>query len=281
MMNKLTLLFCVISSALVIGCGGDPGPEDEDDEGGGSSFVEIEFKDSLSATEPRFSPDGATIAYVQSDLMGDSYDLAVMDAAGNDRKTLAPAGTYLAGPAWTPDGQQIFFTSDGGISMVAPGGGAVSVAVMDFAALDPDVSPDGKSIVYGINGGNLRLVDLANPSTPKDLGASGTSPRFSPDGLSIAFESGDMIKRMELASGMVTDIVDAGTYLASVDWFPDGGRLAITSDEGIEIVTLGATPERKVLRDEFASMNVDVSADGEKIAYSVNGSTNVFVLRGF
>jgi Tol biopolymer transport system component len=276
-MKKSALLVCVTSSVLM-GCGSDS-PSDPGDTG--ASPVEIDFTDGTAASEPRFSPDGAMIAYVQSTQMGDSDDLAVMDAAGDQRKTLAPAGTYLAAPAWTPDGKQIYFSSDSGISMVAAGGGTASVAVMDFATLDPDISPDGKSLVYGINGGNLRLVDLANPGSPKDLGASGTSPRFSPDGQSIAFESGETIKRMELGSGNVTDIVEAGTYLASLDWFPDGERLAITSDKGIEIVTLGASPGRTLVRDEFAATNLDVSADGKAIAYSINGSTNVFVLRGF
>lgn len=278
-MTKLALLFCLASSILTAGCGSET-PE-KDRSGDEDSLVEIDFKDGANAHEPRFSPDGSTIAFMQSTQMSDSSELSVMDTAGDQRTMLAPTGTYLAGPAWTPDGKQIYFSADGGISVVAASGGAASVAVMDFAAMDPDISPDGKSLVYAVNGGTLRLVDLATPDSVKDLGESGTSPRFSPDGQSIAFESGEKIKLMALASGEVTDVVDTGTYLASVDWFPDGERLAITSDDGIEIVTLGASPERKLVRDEFASMDLDLSADGKAIAYTVNGQPSIYVLRDF
>jgi Tol biopolymer transport system component len=284
-MHKYVPLFSLLLLPLLglAGCGSSDPPSDDDDNGGGSdnSPLEIAFAGGAAGEEARFSPSGDTIAFIQSSIMGDESDLSVMDAAGNNRKILAPAGTYLAAPAWTPDGSQIYFSADGGISLVSAEGGAASMVVMDFAAMDPDVSPDGKSIVYSINGGSMKLVDLANPATPKDLGQSGTSPRFSPDGQSIAFESGEKINQMTLSTGEVTEILDAGTYLASVDWFPDGQRLAITSDKGIEIVTLGASPSRTLVRDEFAAKNVDLSADGKAILYGINGSTNIFLLEGF
>ncbi len=258
------------------GCGSS-----DTDGGGGTAGapVELVFKDT-SGGEARFSPDGATIAYVEQSTDSNS-SLAVMTAAGEQRKPLAQAGGYLAGPAWSPDGKQIYFGSDAGISLVAASGGTESVAVMDFATMDPDVSPDGKSIVYGTNGGTLQLVDLATPTMHKDLGVNGTSPRFSPDGQSIAFQSKEMIQIMNLASSAVTDVVDSGTYLGSVDWFPDGKRLAITSEKGIEIVTLGATPERKLVREQFAAKDLDLSPDGKSIVYGINGKKSLFVLTGF
>ncbi|MEO5729153.1 MAG: hypothetical protein ABI134_22040 [Byssovorax sp.] len=245
----------------------------------GNEPTELIFEN--KADEPRFSPDSATIAFVQSKGAMDGADLSVMDVSGNQRKALSPASDFMAAPAWAPDGKQIYFVSDDGVSVVPVAGGTATVAAKAFAVLDPDVSPDGKSLVYAVNGSSLQLVDLANPATSKDLGTNGTSPRFSPDGKSIAFESGDKIKLMDIASLMVTEVVDGGTYLASVDWFSDGKRLAISSDKGIEIVTLGATPSRALVHDEFAAMNVDVSPDGKLIAYTVNGQKSIFVLSGF
>jgi Tol biopolymer transport system component len=282
-MHRSFPLFSLLLLPLLslAGCGSTDPPKN----GGGSDSdegpVEISFGGGIAADEPRFSPAGGTIAFIQSSLMGDDADLSVMDAEGNGRKALAPAGTYLASPAWTPDGKQIYFASEDGISLVSAEGGPPSVAVMDFATMDPDVSPDGKSLVYSINGGTIKLVDLANPTSPKDLGQSGTSCRFSPDGQSIAFESGEKINIMEVSSGAVTEVLDAGTYLASVDWFPDGQRLAITSEKGVEIVTLGESPARTLVREEFAAKNLDLSADGKAILYAINGSTNIFLLEGF
>lgn len=280
MRQSLSVAGLLFSSLLTLAGCGSPERSRSDNGGSGSGLDEITLDDGSQATEPRFSPDGATIAFIQAGS-GDNTNVARMDTSGGMLVTLAPAGTYLAGPAWAPDGKQIYFASIDGISVVPANGGAATVAVNDFATLDPDVSPDGKSLVYGINGSTLKLIDLANPTMPKDLGQFGTSPRFSPDGLSIAFESGEKIMVMTLSSGDVKEVVDAATYLASVDWFPDGKRLAITSDKGLEIVTLDPAGERSLLRDEFAATNIDLSADGASIAYSINGSKSVYILTGF
>ena len=275
MLSKTTSSLLLASFLGLAACGSS------ETTGGDTSNTPTEITFDDNADEPRFSPDSATIAFVQSKGTAMGADLSVMDVSGNQRKALSPASDFMAASAWSPDGKQIYFVSDDGISVVPLAGGTATVAAKTFAALDPDVSPDGKSLVYAINGGNLTLVDLANPDMAKDLGTTGDSPRFSPDGKSIAFSGSEKIKLMDIASGMVTEVVDGGTYLASVDWFSDGKRLAITSDKGIEIVTLGATPTRSVLNDQFAAKNVDVSPDGKMIAYSVNGQKSIFVLSGF
>ena len=276
MLSKTTSSLLLASFLGLAACGSS-----ETTGGGDTSITPTEITFDTNADEPRFSPDSATIAFVQSKGASKGADLSVMDVSGNQRKVITPASDFMAAPAWAPDGKQIYFVSDDGVSVVPVAGGMATGAAKALAVLDPDVSPDGNSLVYAVNGSSLQLVDLANPATAKDLGTNGTSPRFSPDGKSIAFESGDKIKLMEIASGMVTEVVDGGTYLASVDWFPDGKRLAITSDKGIEIVTLGASPERSVLNDQFAAKNLDVSPDGKLIAYAVNGQKSIFVLSGF
>lgn len=271
------LLLSALLALTLSGCGSAESSEGEVSD----EPVEITF-DGASGDKPRFSPDGKTIAFIAHDTTSDASDLGVMAADGSGQEILTPAGGYLAAPAWSPDGKQIYFGSDGGISVVAAKGGEATVVVSDFATMDPDVSPDGKSIVYGINGGTLRLVDLADPTTPKDLGIGGNSPRFSPDGKQIAFQDDEKIKLLSIAGGDITELVDAKSYLASVAWFADGKRLAITSEDGIEIVTLGSgTPERKLVRDEFAAKSLDLAPDGKTVAYAVNGSRSIYLLSGF
>jgi Tol biopolymer transport system component len=279
--SMLTFGLLLTSLLSLAGCGSPERGSGDDDDGGGSKLSTLKFTGDLAGDEARFSPDGEKLAFIQIAIMGDAYDLGVMSPSGQDRTILAPAGSYLAAPAWSPDGTKIYFTSDNGISVVAADGGTALMAVDAFAAMDPDISPDGMAIVYGINGGSLKLASLVDPEAAQtDLMEFGTSPRFSPDGKSIAFESGDKIKIMTLGAGMATEVLDAGTYLASVDWFPDGKRIAITSDKGVEIVTLGESPDRKLVRDEFAAKNVDVSPDGESLTYGINGSNDIYVIKG-
>ncbi|MEO5729384.1 MAG: hypothetical protein ABI134_25555, partial [Byssovorax sp.] len=176
-----------------------------------------------------------------------------------------------------------YFASDDGIRVVPASGGPSTLVVTETATVDPDVSPDGKSIVYAISEGDmkegaLKLVELANPTAPKELGATGWYPRFSPDGKRLAFASDNKIKMMDMATGKVTDVYDAGTFLASVDWFPDGKRLAITTDAGVGIVTLEPTPKHVLIREDFAAKTVDISANGLFIVYGINGLKNFFVL---
>jgi Tol biopolymer transport system component len=278
--TTLGLLFTSVFALSLAGCGSS----DPTGGGGGSDIAptEITLAKEFLAGKPRFSPDGKTIAYIQSSSTSlDKADLAVMDSTGGARKTLSPANSYLAAPAWTPDAKQLYFSADAGINVVAAAGGAATMISNDFTATDPDVSPDGKSLVYAPNGGSMTILDLTDPTLKKDLGSSGTSPRFSPDGKSIAFADDDKIKTMDLASGTVTQVADGGSYLSSVAWFQSGKELAFTSDKGVETVTLGASPVRTMLHEEFAAESLDLSHDGKTIIYSVNGSGSLFVLTGF
>jgi dipeptidyl aminopeptidase/acylaminoacyl peptidase len=282
--TTLGLLFTSLFALSLAGCGsgGTTGGGGGGGGAAGNEPTEITFDNGLVPSKPRFSPDGKTVAFIQSaDTFGKMSDLWVMDPTGGARKKLAPTNTYLAAPTWTPDGKQIYFASDPGVSLVDAAGGTATLIVDDFTATDPEVSPDGKSLVYAPNGGTLQLIDLADPTMPKDLGVGGVSPRFSPDGKSIAFAGASKIELLDIASGAVTDLADGTDLFSSVAWFADGKELVFTSDKGVETVTLGATPVRKLVHEEFAATTVDLSHDGKTIIYSTNASQSLYVLTGF
>ena len=259
--------------AAATGCGGGSSG------GGGGSVHTLTFPSGVSGGSPRFSPDGSQIAYQRQE--GDSYGVAVMQASGDDSRTLATDGNYLTAMTWTRDGAEVIYYADSGIRAVPVAGGTGRLVVNAFAALGPDLSPDGNSLVYGTNGGTMRLANLrATPVVESDLGVLGRSPRFSPDGSTIAFFDGEQIRLMDLASKAVTDVVGSTADFGGVDWFTDGRRLLAGTDRGIEILKLGPPVERTLLKDQFALMDVDLSPDDGSVAYGVNGQSDLYVLDG-
>jgi len=59
----------------------------------------------VSATEARWSPDGAHVAYVASD------QLWIADASGSNARQLTHLNGGVTGPIWSPAGDRIAFTS--------------------------------------------------------------------------------------------------------------------------------------------------------------------------
>jgi Tol biopolymer transport system component len=259
--------------------------------GGNPDITIQEIRFDKVSDHGRFSPgDGNRTAFVQStrrvsdtDTSGkETFNVMVMNNLGTGRTPIALSGSRLVGPAWAPDGNTVYFASDEGISSVpAEGGVAPTVVVNDHSTVDPDISWDGKRLVYSGSDSYLKLVDLSNPTLVVDLNQKGVSPRFSPDGKTIAFADDQKIKTIDPVTFKVKVLVNAGTYLASVDWFPDGKRMAMTSDAGVEIITLGPPADHDLVKEQFGAQNLDVSTDGRYIIYNVNGDTSMYVISDF
>ncbi len=101
---------------------------------------------------PRFSPDGKRIAFSVWQR-GGFRDIVVLDFVTRKATRITHDRAFDSGPAWTPDGKSLLFSSDRG--------GVNNIYSYDFAstslkqitnvltgAFSPDVSPDGKQLVY-------------------------------------------------------------------------------------------------------------------------------------
>ncbi len=152
----------------------------------------------LVVHEASFAPDSIKRLVYSSSGATQDYDLYV-DGAG----VIAAGPGTDGGPAWSPDGKFIVFTS------ARTGQG--DLYLLDLALMEkPPLrltgdlnasevyaawSPDSKKVVYvghGAQGDNLYLIDNLNFPAPRALTAwahTQTRPAWSPDGTLVAFYS--------------------------------------------------------------------------------------------
>jgi Tol biopolymer transport system component len=275
-------LAAVLSAALLLSaCGGD-----DDEDSGKPAFTTLRAESGLFRDAPGFSPDGSRIAFFRRPLQGGTDELAVMNADGTDVRVLTALEDGAFGDtAWSPDGSRIHYTDDGSLYSIPATGGTPTLEYDAFCAHELDVAPDGRSVVYATCDRALHVLDLATRTSVEVLDG-GEAPAFSPDGTRVAylhrpdFDSGQ-IRVLTLATKQSTLVTNEADYLASADWLPDGRLAAITND-GITLFDLaGAAPQGRLVRDEFAAKSLDVSPDGKKMVYAINGQADLFVLSGF
>lgn len=142
--------------------------------------------------DPVWSPDGQTLAFVDSDSA-----IYLVKADGTNLTRLEPQGFD---PAWSPDGTALAFTSlDMDIYVMNSDGSNPRqlTASKDFNDQRPAWSPDGQSIafvsLFNSHDANAEIFvinsDGSNQRRLTDNAANDWGPVFSPDGRHIIFTS--------------------------------------------------------------------------------------------
>jgi len=180
-------------------------------------------------SSPRFSPRGDAIAFVDHPFINDDRgSIMTIDLRGGARKAIGHEWQSIAGLAWSPDGRELWFAGEDGmtaraIRAVTLDGDARLVAAGPGALALEDIAADGRALVTRENqrGGIIAMVD--GDAHPRDLSWLDYSivRDLSADGKTIAFsESGE-------AGGSIY-----GVYIRSVDGAP-AVRLGDGTTEGL------------------------------------------------
>jgi Tol biopolymer transport system component len=157
-------------------------------------------------SQPRFSPDGRTLAFVRAEMILED-DIYLVPIEGGAERRLTEGNRGTEGLAWTPDGRGIAFSSSrsGGTGSnnlwwVPVSGGDPELLEFGGHGIEPTISRGGGRLAYTKLEFSMDIWRVGGPSAPEDDERSPTRliastwpdlyPRYSPDGQQIAFASG-------------------------------------------------------------------------------------------
>lgn len=225
------------------------------------------------------------IAYIEETGVGKDKvsRLKVMDADGENAKTITEVNGSIFAPAWSPDGSRIAYSvlRDKSYQTIyvqnVSGGGATSITPYNGTSISPSFSPDGSNIIfsgsfegseniYQINAGGGGLVKLTNwPS-------SESQPSYAPDGKSFVFVSNKAsfnrpeIYRYEFGSGRISK-VSRGGYATTPKYSSDGTQIGFLSGSSAAIMnTSGAVVTN--IGNTGLDEGVSFSPNGKRVVYA-------------
>jgi eukaryotic-like serine/threonine-protein kinase len=261
------------------------------------SFTVQQITYSGDIFDSAISPDGKYVLVVRLDH--DLFGLWLRNiATGSDSQVLSPSPLFIGNPAFSPDGNYIYFrraqvASGGAFNLLRSPvlGGTPDEVVRDIES-PISFSPGGNRIVYiranDPEPGKWRLLSAnADGTDEKVLGIlpsiAGYHPpdvSWSPDGKQIAYNhlSSDGtpqgIDLFDIASGRVKTLATfASQDIYELAWLPDGRGLLVSYGPGnaldysqIGFISYPAAQFHAVTKDASHYYSLSVSADGKNIA---------------
>jgi Tol biopolymer transport system component len=236
-------------------------------------------------SQPRFSPDGERLAFVEHPFTNDDRgSVVVLHLASGTKRTVTPEFQSIEGLAWTPDGAEVWCAAQQGeplgrgiVAATMTGRTRVVVSSAGWLWLH-DIASDGRLLVseqtsrgsISIIDSNGRERDLSwlDYSVVRDLSDDGKMLLFSESGEAGGSIYGIYIRRTD---GSPAIRLGEGTSEALS---PDGQWvLSIPRDEQpaqIVMLPTGAGQPRVVTNDRINHRNARFFPDGRTILFQGN-----------
>ncbi|HET7599649.1 MAG TPA: protein kinase [Gemmatimonadales bacterium] len=266
--------------------------------------VTADSSEAIAHTEPRWSPDGAWIAFRRIEKTWSQ--IMLVDVASGAMHPVTTGHTTNLNPAWSPDGRYIYFASDrgGGLNLWrvlvsgARGAEAAGTAGATLSAIAPEqlttgagndvqpaVAPAGGGVAFAVRAVNSDVwrlpvaAETGRPTgEPSPLVATTREESrgaWSPDGRRIAFNS-DRLGEMnlwvrELAGGGERQLTTGPGGDYQPNWSPDQRSIAFFSaragNADIWAVRLADGRLTQLTQDPGMDINPFYSPDGGRIAF--------------
>jgi Tol biopolymer transport system component len=240
---------------------------------------------------PRVSPKGDLIAFLDHPVQGDDDGyLAIVDLKGN-KKVLSGEWFTAQGLAWSPDGNEIWFTAsktgtDRSLYAVTLNGKERMILRLPGALMLLDIAKDGRVLLMraswrreliGVSGSDLKERELSwlDYSYPADLSADGKTLLFDEEG-------GGGALAYSKSSGL-----SYAVYIRKTDGSPavllgEGGARALSPDgkwvitvtqdspRQLKLLTTGAGEPKDLTNDNINHAFAHWFPDGKRILFSGN-----------
>ena len=237
------------------------------------------------------------IAYIEESGTGKQKvsRLKVMDADGENARTITEVAGSIFSPAWSPDGNRIAYSVQREKSYPViyvqnvSGGGASVLTPFSGSNLSPSFSPDGSKILFSSSfEGSADIYEIsASGGTPRrltNLPSSEVQPSYAPDGKSFVFVSDKtgfnkpQVYRYEFGSGRTTKVSNGG-YATSPQFSSDGTQIAFLSGQSAAIMNSSGAVTTNLGNtgiDEAPSF----SPNGKRVVYaSTQGGKGVLTIK--
>ena len=237
------------------------------------------------------------IAYIEENGVGKDKvsRLKVMDADGENPKTITEVQGSIFAPAWSPDGNRIAYSVQREKSypiiyiQSVSGGGAQALTPFSGSNLSPSFSPDGSKILFSSSfDGSADIYEMStsggNPRRIINWPSSEVQPSYAPDGKSFVFVSDKagfnkpQIYRYEFGSGRTTKVSNS-SYATSPQFSSDGSQIAFLNGRSAAIMNTGGA-----ITSNIGNTGIDeapsFSPNGKRVVYaSLQGGKGILTIK--